>query len=165
MGAKYLRKGTGMGFAKATEEAEYERMDRQIREEVKRVFNPEFINRIDDLVIFRSLNEEDLIEVVDIQLADLQKRLEERQVLLTIDAEAKAYIVKEGYDPMLGARPLARSIQNLVEDELAEGFLSGEIADKTEVFVSFEEGKLLFKSEARKDLVIAEASEVEEESP
>lgn len=165
VGAKYLRKGTGMGFAKATEEAEYERMDRQIREEVKRVFNPEFINRIDDLVIFRSLNEEDLIEVVDIQLADLQKRLEERQVLLNIDAEAKAYIVKEGYDPMLGARPLARSIQNLVEDELAEGFLSGDIEDKSEVFVSFEEGKLLFKSEARKDLVIAEASEAEEESP
>lgn len=164
VGAKYLRRGTGMGFAKSTDEAEYERMDRQIREEVKRVFNPEFINRIDDLVIFRSLNEEDLIEVVDIQLADLQRRLEEREVLLHVDAEAKAFIVKEGYDPLLGARPLARSIQNLVEDELAEGFLNGSISDRSQVFVTKVEDGLAFRSEPRTDLEIEVESSEEEDS-
>ena len=152
VGAKYLRRGTGMGFAKATDEAEYDRMDRQIRDEIKRVFNPEFINRVDDLVIFRSLNEEDLVEVVDIQLDDLQKRLEERQVILEVDDEAKAHIIKEGYDPMLGARPLARSIQNLVEDELAESFLNGNILNKSVVKVGKSEKGLTFSSELRKDL-------------
>lgn len=159
VGAKYLRRGTGMGFAKATDEAEYDRMDRQIRDEIKRVFNPEFINRVDDLVIFRSLNEEDLVEVVDIQLDDLQKRLEERQVILEVDDEAKAHIIKEGYDPMLGARPLARSIQNLVEDELAESFLNGNILNKSVVKVGKSEKGLTFSSELRKDLQMESSDE------
>lgn len=153
VGAKYLRKGTGMGFAKASEEAEYERMERQIREEIKRVFNPEFINRIDDLVIFRALNEEDLKQVVDVQLEDLQKRLVDRQVLLDVDEEAKAFIVKEGFDPLLGARPLARSIQNLVEDELAERFLTGDIPNKSKVYVTMNDHVLGFHMEMRDDLV------------
>lgn len=159
VGAKYLRRGTGMGFAKATDEAEYDRMDRQIRDEIKRVFNPEFINRVDDLVIFRSLNEEDLVEVVDIQLDDLQKRLEERQVILEVDDAAKAHIIKEGYDPMLGARPLARSIQNLVEDELAESFLNGNILNKSVVKVGKSEKGLTFSSELRKDLQMESSDE------
>ena len=159
VGAKYLRRGTGMGFAKATDEAEYDRMDRQIRDEIKRVFNPEFINRVDDLVIFRSLNEEDLVEVVDIQLDDLQKRLEERQVILEVDDEAKAHIIKEGYDPMLGARPLARSIQNLVEDELAESFLNGNILNESVVKVGKSEKGLTFSSELRKDLQMESSDE------
>ena len=110
-------------------------------------------------MIFRSLNEEDLVEVVDIQLDDLQKRLEERQVILEVDDEAKAHIIKEGYDPMLGARPLARSIQNLVEDELAESFLNGNILNKSVVKVGKSEKGLTFSSELRKDLQMESSDE------
>lgn len=142
VGAKFLRKGTAMGFAKGGEDAEQERLEGSIKEEVKRTFNPEFINRIDDMVIFRALTKDDLVHIVEILLGDLQKRISEKKITLELDESAKELIIKEGYDPLLGARPLRRSMQRLLEDELAEGFLAETLPEGAHVKVSALDNRL-----------------------
>ncbi len=129
VGAREVKHSTGMGFTKLSEADDYERMEATIREEAKNVFSPEFLNRIDDQIVFRSLNKGDLIRIVDILLGNVQKSLSERGILLEFTEKAKEVIVENGYDPALGARPLRRSIQNLVEDELSEGLLLGKFSD------------------------------------
>ncbi|MGL1901859.1 MAG: ATP-dependent Clp protease ATP-binding subunit [Fibrobacterales bacterium] len=150
VGAKFLRKGTGMGFAKSTAENEYARMQNSIQEEVKKVFNPEFINRIDDLIVFRALEKEDLTEIVDILIGDLQKRLDEQNITIQIDKKAKHFIIEDNYDAMLGARPLRRSIQRLVEDELAEKMLYGEVTTSSTVKVTVVDDKLSFSTKVKR---------------
>jgi len=123
-------------------------MESAIREEVKRTFTPEFLNRIDEQIVFRSLNKVDLVSIVDILVAELQKRLNEKNVKLELDLPAKEFIVENGFDPTLGARPLRRSLQRLVEDELAERFLMGEITENSTVRVGRDGDKLVFTSTA-----------------
>ncbi|MDR1760651.1 MAG: ATP-dependent Clp protease ATP-binding subunit [Fibrobacter sp.] len=147
VGAREIKNKTGMGFTKSSAEDEYKRMENAIREEVKHVFTPEFLNRIDDQIVFQSLSREDLISIVDILLAQLQKNLSERGILLEATPKAKEIIVDDGYDPALGARPLRRSIQQLVEDEIAEGLLLGRYSDFSVIKVSDRAGKLHFESE------------------
>lgn len=129
VGAREVKHSSGMGFTKISESDEFERMEATIREEAKRAFSPEFLNRIDDQIVFRSLNKDDLIRIVDILLGGVQKNLSERGILLEFTEKAKEVIVENGFDPALGARPLRRSIQNLVEDELSEGLLLGTFSD------------------------------------
>ncbi|MCR5378748.1 MAG: ATP-dependent Clp protease ATP-binding subunit, partial [Fibrobacter sp.] len=124
-GAREVRHSGGMGFTKEGETDDYERMENAIREEVKRVFSPEFLNRIDEQIVFRALSKKDLVSVVDIQMGFLQKNISDRGILLEISQEAKEFIVNNNYDSTLGARPIRRSIQNLVEDAIAEGLLLG----------------------------------------
>jgi ATP-dependent Clp protease ATP-binding subunit ClpC len=145
-GAKFIKKGTGMGFSKSGEEAEFERMEKNILDEVKRVFNPEFINRIDDLIIFRALSKEDLISIVDILIDELQVRLVEHNIELDLTKEAKLKIVDEGFDPLLGARPLRRAVQRLLEDDLAEKILKGEFEKASKVKIDLKDGQLDFKT-------------------
>jgi ATP-dependent Clp protease ATP-binding subunit ClpC len=145
VGAREVKRSAGMGFTKAGEQDDFERMSAAINEEVKRTFTPEFLNRIDDQIVFRSLNKTDLTAIVDILTADLQKRLSAKNVRLELDQTAKELVVEDGYDPTLGARPLRRSVQRLIEDELAEGFLTGEFTENAVIRVtSGEEGKLKF---------------------
>ena len=129
VGAREVKHSAGMGFTKLSEYDDYERMETTIREEAKTVFSPEFLNRIDDQIVFRSLNKEDLIRIVDILLGNVQKNLSERGILLEFSQQSKVVIVEHSYDPALGARPLRRSIQSLVEDELSEGLLLGRFSD------------------------------------
>ncbi len=147
VGAREVKHSSGMGFTKLSDADDYERMDATIREEVKRIFTPEFLNRIDDLIVFRSLSRTDLITIVDILLSFLQKNLSDRGIMLEVSQEAKAFIVDHGYDPALGARPLRRSIQQLVEDNIAEGLLLGTYTDFSTIKVSFMDGKLTFESQ------------------
>ena len=118
-----------------------------IREEVKRVFSPEFLNRVDEQIVFRALSKHDLVSVVDIQMGFLQKNLSDRGILLEMSQEAKEFVVNHNYDSSLGARPIRRSIQNLVEDEIAEGLLLGTMTDFSTISVGVENGKLSFKCE------------------
>ena len=120
-GAREVRHSSGMGFTKMGETDDYDRMEAAIRDEVKRVFSPEFLNRIDEQIVFRPLSKKDLVSVVDIQMGFLQKNISDRGILLEISQEAKEFIVNHNYDSALGARPIRRSIQNLVEDAIAEG--------------------------------------------
>ena len=146
-GAREVRHSSGMGFTKMSETDDYERMETAIREEVKRVFSPEFLNRIDEQIVFRALSKQDLVSVVDIQMGFLQKNLSDRGILLEMSQEAKEFIVNHNYDSSLGARPIRRSIQNLVEDEIAEGLLLGTMTDFSTISVDVENGKLAFKCE------------------
>ena len=147
-GAREVRHSSGMGFTKIGETDDYERMETAIREEVKRVFSPEFLNRIDEQIVFRPLSKKDLTSVVDIQLTSLQKNLSERGILLEVSEAAKEFIVSNNYDSALGARPIRRSIQNLVEDEIAEGLLLGIYKDFSTISIDVENNKLKFTSEA-----------------
>jgi ATP-dependent Clp protease ATP-binding subunit ClpC len=147
-GAREVRHSSGMGFTKMGETDDYERMETAIREEVKRVFSPEFLNRIDEQIVFRALTKKELTSVVDIQLTFLQKNLSERGILLEVSEAAKEFIVSHNYDSALGARPIRRSIQNLVEDEIAEGLLLGIYKDFSTISIDVENNKLKFTSEA-----------------
>ena len=146
-GAREVRHSGGMGFTKEGETDDYERMENAIREEVKRVFSPEFLNRIDEQIVFRALSKKDLVSVVDIQMGFLQKNISDRGILLEISQEAKEFIVNNNYDSTLGARPIRRSIQNLVEDAIAEGLLLGTLTDFSTISIGVENGKLSFKCE------------------
>ena len=135
-------KGGGMGFTLKTENADDERISASVKDASKRVFTPEFLNRIDEQIVFRCLNKDTLLSIVDIQLKDLQKDLTEKKITINLDKAAREFIVNDGYDASLGARPLRRSIQRLIEDELANRFLLGEVAENSVMDVSVTEGRL-----------------------
>jgi ATP-dependent Clp protease ATP-binding subunit ClpB len=108
----------------------------QVMEAVRAAFRPEFLNRLDEILLFRRLSREDMVGIVDIQLAQLQKLLEDRKVTLEIDPEAKKWLAETGYDPVYGARPLKRIIQRELQNPLAEKILAGDIRDGDTVGVT-----------------------------
>ena len=124
--------------------ADHARMEEMVREELKKHFRPEFLNRIDDIIIFRSLDEKQLGTIVEIQLQRLRDRLARQQLALDLDEAATRYLAREGYDPQFGARPLKRAIQQLLLDPLAMKLLEGEIKPGDRVKVTVENGQLKF---------------------
>jgi ATP-dependent Clp protease ATP-binding subunit ClpC len=112
-----------------------ETIQAQIREELKKTFRPEFLNRIDETIVFHLLSEEAIAEIVDLKLADLNRRLGEQQIALTLTGEAKRVVAKAGYDPHYGARPLARALKRLIENPLASKIVAGEISEGDTVTV------------------------------
>jgi ATP-dependent Clp protease ATP-binding subunit ClpB len=121
------------------------RMEQAVRDELKRHFRPEFLNRVDDTIIFHSLNQEDLSQIVDIQLKRVEKRLAQQQLTLTLDAAAKKALANEGYDPQFGARPLKRAIQERLLDPLALSLLEGKFKAGDAIRVTAHDDKLAFK--------------------
>ena len=120
-------------------------MERRVQAELKRHFRPEFLNRVDDTIIFHSLDEAHLAVIVDLQLARLEKRLARQQLTLDVDQAAKKLLAKEGYDPQFGARPLKRTIQELLLDPLATKLLGGEFAPGDKIAVTADDGALAFQ--------------------
>ena len=108
-------------------EGEYEKIRDKILDETKRVFKPEFLNRLNDLVIFRSLKKEDMHAIVDLELRNLLSRLSAQDIRFELDEPAKAFLIEKGYDDKFGARPLKRAVERYIEDALAESILEGEI--------------------------------------
>ena len=125
-----------------------EEMRRRVLEALNQHFSPEFLNRVDEIIIFHSLSLEDLVKIVDIQLGHLERRLTEHKVTLHVTDEAKRYLAQEGYDPVYGARPLKRVIQRELQDPLAREMLQGKFADENTVRVDVEDGRLVFQKEA-----------------
>jgi ATP-dependent Clp protease ATP-binding subunit ClpA len=125
-------------------------MEDKVMAELKRQFRPEFLNRVDDVIIFQSLDEDELARIVDLQLAQLNKRLAQQQLTLEVDKAAKALIAKEGYDPQFGARPLKRAIQDLVLDSLAAMVLEGRFKTGDQIEVTTKDGRLAFEAKAAK---------------
>ena len=123
---------------------DHSEMERLVRTELRSHFRPEFLNRIDDIIIFRSLDEKQLSQIVDIQLQRLEKRLAQQQLALDVDRSAKQLIAKEGYDPQFGARPLKRTIQDLLLDPLATKLLLGEFKPGDRIKVVADDGHLEF---------------------
>jgi len=129
---------------KLTPEAHAE-MERLVRTELKAHFRPEFLNRVDDIIIFHSLDEQQLSQIVDIQLDRLNQRLTQQQLSLDVDSAARKLLAKEGYDPQFGARPLKRTIQDLLLDPLATKLLLGEFKPGNKIKVSANNGELVFQ--------------------
>ena len=146
LGAKDIKKGVGLGFGKDDTNSEYERMEKMVREEVKKTFNPEFINRLDDLVVFRPLERKDMNSIVDLLLGELEGRLSSRDIKVQVTDPVRELIIEKGFDPQLGARPLRRSIQKLLEDPLADEILRGRIADNSVMKVGRKGDGLTFTS-------------------
>ncbi|QZT34390.1 ATP-dependent protease ATP-binding subunit ClpC [Caldalkalibacillus thermarum TA2.A1] len=142
VGAELLRKGTTLGFQAENREQNYQNMKEKVMGELKRMFRPEFLNRIDEVIVFHSLEEEHLMQIVDLMAKQLQKRLKEQDIEFTLTEEAKRHIVKEGYDPQYGARPLRRALQRMVEDRLSEELLQGNISKGDSVVIDVEDGQL-----------------------
>ena len=131
-------------------------MKARVQEQIEKVFRPEFLNRVDDMIIFRHLTNDDLAEVVDLELGKVRDRLEERGLKMTLSDEAKAFLVKKGSNLDFGARPLRRAIENYVEDPLSEELLKGEFVGKDTIDVNVKEigGKkqLVFDASASPEL-------------
>ena len=128
IGAASIKRQTTLGFgAMAEDQADHEGMKEKILEETKRYFKPEFINRLDDFVVFRMLEKTDLNQIVDLEVDKLVKRLKEKQVTLTLTAEARDFLSAKGFDPAYGARPMRRAVERYLEDSLAEALLRGDV--------------------------------------
>ncbi|MSR28753.1 MAG: ATP-dependent Clp protease ATP-binding subunit [Phycisphaerales bacterium] len=126
IGADLIKGGASFGFTKRAEVQDYERMKKSLLSETEKYFRPEFINRLDETIVFRPLVKEDLVQIIDIELAKVRERLAERQMGLVLDQGAKDFLIEKGYNPDFGARPLRRAIGSYIEDPLAESLLSGE---------------------------------------
>jgi ATP-dependent Clp protease ATP-binding subunit ClpC len=128
-----------MGFARTTDESSYERMREKIIDESKRVFRPEFLNRLDDIIVFRSLTKDDMKHIVKIELEKVSKRLKEKNLALVLTEEAEQVLIDKGFSPEFGARPLKRTIENQIEDPLSEELLRGTYTGKDTIMVKVHE--------------------------
>jgi ATP-dependent Clp protease ATP-binding subunit ClpC len=135
VGSNLIKKETAYGFVKADDKGKrtYEKMKETVIEEMKKVFPPEFLNRIDDTIIFRILDKGDLRLIIKIMVDDLNKRLVDHKITLTLSEEAYEFVVDKGYVENHGARPLRHRIQDLVENPLADRLLSGDIKEGTQI--------------------------------
>ncbi len=148
VGARDVVKGKTLGFGKQDAKNDFERMSEKVKEEVNKVFNPEFLNRLDDVIVFHSLNREHIALIVAILARDVQKRLGEEELTLRLTPGATEFLVEHGYDEHFGARPLKRAIQKYVEDPLSEKILVGDFAkgDEIEVDVAPDKERLAFRA-------------------
>ena len=147
VGATSIKKQNVLGFSTVEDEEkeEYDEMKEVIMEELKNQFRPEFLNRIDDTIVFHSLKEEDVKSIVKIMLKDLQKRMKRLELDIEFSEKTIDFISKEGFDPVYGARPLERTITNMIENELAEAILDGEVSKDDKIVVDYEDEKLIFE--------------------
>ncbi|MBT8378751.1 MAG: ATP-dependent Clp protease ATP-binding subunit [Ignavibacteria bacterium] len=150
VGTKDIKDISSFGFGDGEEKNHYEKMKDTVEDAMKKLFNPEFLNRIDDTIVFRKLDKEDIMEIIGIEIKDLYKNLEENKMDLVLDQTSKEFLVEKGYDEKFGARPLRRAIQKYVEDPLAEEILRGSFKEGTKIIAKHVEGaeELVFYDEA-----------------
>jgi ATP-dependent Clp protease ATP-binding subunit ClpC len=156
-GAEAIKNEGSFGFHVSDPDASYERMKERVQEEIERVFRPEFLNRVDDIIVFRYLTEEDLKQVIELELAKVRERLAERGLKLVLTEEAKKLLIQKGSNLDFGARPLRRAIENFIEDPLSEELLKGEFEGKTLITVDVKEVA------GKKQFVFLGSSEQEEQ--
>ncbi|NLZ32323.1 MAG: ATP-dependent Clp protease ATP-binding subunit, partial [Firmicutes bacterium] len=130
------------------EEDSYEKMKERILSDLKRTFRPEFLNRIDEIIVFHPLNEEHIKQIVGIMIDELNRKVAEYNLKVEVTPEAREALVKEGFDPAFGARPLRRVIQKRLEDNISEEMLQGKISPGDTIVVSHENGEYKFEKTA-----------------
>lgn len=151
VGAELIKKGSTLGFQAGTTEQDYDNMKNKVMGELKRSFRPEFLNRIDEVIVFHSLEESHIQQIVGLMASQLQKRLKEQEIDISLTNEALRFIAKEGFDPQYGARPLRRALQRQVEDRLSEELLQGKIKKGDSVIIAEKDGELkVTKKSAKK---------------
>ncbi len=145
IGADVLKNQTTLGFKKVTADSTYESMKELLTQEIEKHFRPEFLNRLDDVIVFRPLTRTDLETIVQLEMKAVEQRVARKGLKITLDEQAIEYLIDQGYNPDFGARPLKRSIERLVEDPLSEGLLRGEFKDSQEIRITLKEKKLFFE--------------------
>jgi ATP-dependent Clp protease ATP-binding subunit ClpC len=158
VGAEQLRKQNTIGFTVAREEISYDRMKEKILDEAKKAFRPEFLNRLDDLIVFRALNRPDLIAILNLELGKVLERIKSKGVTIELDEKAKEFLVEKGYDPQYGARPMRRAVEHYLEDPLAEEILRGHVLPGEPVLITLDpdaKDKLAFNQKKPAEPVVA----------
>jgi ATP-dependent Clp protease ATP-binding subunit ClpC len=147
VGAETLKRQTTMGFGavKPLGEHEYDAMRDKLMEEAKKTFKPEFINRLDDIIVFHQLTKLDLMKIVDLEVDKVLQRVKAKEVHIELETTAKEFLIEKGYDPTYGARPMRRAVERYLEDPFAEELLRGNVKAGDIVHVSAVEGKLVFR--------------------
>ncbi|MEM9443849.1 MAG: ATP-dependent Clp protease ATP-binding subunit [Verrucomicrobiota bacterium] len=145
VGAELIKKGNSMGFGMQSEEEDYEAIKSKLLEEAKKVFKPEFLNRLNDIIVFHSLNKEHLSKIVNIEVARVVDRLEGREIELVLTNEAINFLIDKGHDPAYGARPLRRAIERHLEDPIAEEIIRAEIKAGDKVEAKVKDDVIIFK--------------------
>jgi ATP-dependent Clp protease ATP-binding subunit ClpC len=145
IGTAEIGKGDSLGFAKDSTDVSYDKMKTRLLDETKKIFSPEFLNRIDEIIVFRQLDKEDMRKIVDILIAEVEERLSERKMMLELEESTKELLVEEGFDPEFGARPIKRTIRRLIEDPLSEEILKGNIKDGKRIRLVRSGDKIEFK--------------------
>jgi ATP-dependent Clp protease ATP-binding subunit ClpC len=144
VGSDTLKKSSTMGFAPITDESTYEKARERVLEEAKKTFRPEFLNRLDDLIVFRSFTKPDLIQILSLEVEKVLERLRKKNLRLELDEKAKDFLVEKGYDPQYGARPMRRAVERFFEDPLAEEILKGALQEGELIQVTAGTDKLVF---------------------
>ncbi|MDI6703541.1 MAG: ATP-dependent Clp protease ATP-binding subunit [bacterium] len=154
IGAREIFQGTSLGFRTQDAKHSYEKMKEKVLAETKKVFTPEFLNRIDEVIVFHSLSEEDMLHIVELMIKRLNERLADQNIKIELEDGAKRFLIEKGFDPSYGARPLKRAIQNYIEDPLSEEMLQGRFKKGT-ILVNVKDEKLTFekKGERKKEEV------------
>src|SRR3989454_1038782 len=145
VGAELLKKQTTLGFGAPREGHDYESMRDKILDETKRVFKPEFLNRLDEIIVFHSLGKPELLRIVDLEVDKVLTRIKAKDVHLELKQSAKEFLIEKGYDPQYGARPMRRAVERFLEDPLAEELLRGNVKPGDKVEVEAVDGKLSFR--------------------
>jgi ATP-dependent Clp protease ATP-binding subunit ClpC len=148
IGAELIKNQSGFGFGKKTPESNFEKMKDVLQKEVERHFRPEFLNRVDDTIVFQPLSKDDLQTIVEYELAKVFKRLTEHGLKLDLTPQAKDFLIDKGYNPEFGARPLRRAIEHYIEDPLSEAVLAGQFKGKNHIKIDVQdEEHLKFEGE------------------
>jgi ATP-dependent Clp protease ATP-binding subunit ClpC len=158
VGAEIIKRQTSMGFGAVSGTESYEQMRDKILEESKRVFKPEFLNRLDDMIVFHTLNREDLVRIVDLEVAKVVERVKAKEIKIQVDPTAVEFLIDKGYDPTYGARPMRRAVEKYLEDPFAEELLRSNIKIGDTVVVHAEGDKLAFRAVQPEQGEVANAS-------
>jgi ATP-dependent Clp protease ATP-binding subunit ClpC len=148
VGSDLIKKQSTLGFSPISDEGTYEKMREKILEESKKVFRPEFLNRLDDVIVFRSFTKPDLIKILDLEIEKVLERLRHKHLQVVLDEKSKDFLVEKGYDPQYGARPMRRAVERNLEDPLAEEILRGSLHENDPIQVTVDNNKLVFIQKA-----------------
>ncbi len=144
IGVDVLKKQGSLGFATRTDEDTYDKMKEKLLAEVRRHFKPEFLNRIDDTIVFKPLTKDHLYKIIELEIAEVSTRLKDRAITIELSPESIDFLIEKGFDPVFGARPLKRTIQRYLEDPLSEALIAGTFKDGSKIAVRRENDKLAF---------------------
>ena len=144
LGSDFIRKG-GLGFTESGSSVDYEGVKVRMMDEVKRLFKPEFLNRIDEIVVFRQFDRPEMVRILELEVRKVKARLESKGIHLVLAPEAEEFLLEKGFDQAMGARPLRRAVQRYLEDPLAEEILRGDLRDAGQVNVIKGDGGLVFQ--------------------
>jgi len=156
IGAREIKSNISYGFSSGSAEYDYKAMKQKLMDNVKRIFNPEFLNRIDDTIVFKPLMMNEMLKIVDLEFKEITGKLSDRQITVELSTGARKFLAGKGFDTVLGARPLKRAIQRYVEDPLAEDILKGKFGDGGKIKITVRGDKLIFLDTSQSAMKIGE---------